>query len=395
MAGRTLLQQALPITFGLKAAGWLDSALDGARAARLGAARVQLGGAAGTLASLGSEGARVAGLAGRSGWSSTSRRCRGTPRGCGSPTWAPRWPWRPACWRRSRSTWCCCPRPRSGEVAEPSDGGRGGSSTLPHKRNPVGSVLAIACARRVRGAAGGAARGDAPGARARRRRLAVRVGSAERGAGADRRCGVRAARGARGPRGEARPDAREPRRDGRAADGGERWSTALAGQLGPATGAGAGRRRRRAGRSTAGGRCARSWSPTRGCERELSEEEIDRALDPRRLPRLGRCLHRPRPVTLSGGIVSVDVHHSLEGPDDAPAVVFSNSLGTDGRHVGRAGGGVLRALPCAALRHARPRRDPGAARAVHDGRARGRRARAARPARRWSAPPSAGSRSGA
>jgi 3-carboxy-cis,cis-muconate cycloisomerase len=40
-----------------------------------------------------------------------------------------------------------------GEVAESSAGGRGGSSTLPHKRNPVGSVLTIACARRVRGAA--------------------------------------------------------------------------------------------------------------------------------------------------------------------------------------------------------------------------------------------------
>jgi 3-carboxy-cis,cis-muconate cycloisomerase len=39
-------------------------------------------------------------------------------------------------------------------VAESSAGGRGGSSTLPHKRNPVGSVLTIACARRVRGAAG-------------------------------------------------------------------------------------------------------------------------------------------------------------------------------------------------------------------------------------------------
>jgi 3-carboxy-cis,cis-muconate cycloisomerase len=40
-----------------------------------------------------------------------------------------------------------------GEVAEASGGGRGGSSTLPHKRNPVASVLAIASARRVRGAA--------------------------------------------------------------------------------------------------------------------------------------------------------------------------------------------------------------------------------------------------
>jgi 3-carboxy-cis,cis-muconate cycloisomerase len=35
------------------------------------------------------------------------------------------------------------------EAAESSEGGRGGSSTLPHKRNPVGSVLAAACARRV------------------------------------------------------------------------------------------------------------------------------------------------------------------------------------------------------------------------------------------------------
>src|SRR5206468_954292 len=41
-----------------------------------------------------------------------------------------------------------------GEVAEASGAGRGGSSTLPQKRNPVGSVRAIACARRVRGDAG-------------------------------------------------------------------------------------------------------------------------------------------------------------------------------------------------------------------------------------------------
>jgi adenylosuccinate lyase len=37
------------------------------------------------------------------------------------------------------------------EVVEPAGDGRGSSSTLPHKRNPVGSVLAIASARRVRG----------------------------------------------------------------------------------------------------------------------------------------------------------------------------------------------------------------------------------------------------
>ncbi|MEL1737643.1 lyase family protein, partial [Acinetobacter baumannii] len=36
-----------------------------------------------------------------------------------------------------------------GEVAEPAGEGRGGSSTLPHKRNPILSVTAVANARRV------------------------------------------------------------------------------------------------------------------------------------------------------------------------------------------------------------------------------------------------------
>src|SRR5690349_15217762 len=63
MIGRTLLQQAVPVTFGLVAAGWLTS-LDEARAglAAVGSQRlaVQFGGAAGTLASLGDGGQRVA-----------------------------------------------------------------------------------------------------------------------------------------------------------------------------------------------------------------------------------------------------------------------------------------------------------------------------------------------
>src|SRR5215207_5295975 len=54
MAGRTLGQQALPTTFGLKAAAWLERV----RTERLAA---QLGGAAGTLASLGPDGTEVAG----------------------------------------------------------------------------------------------------------------------------------------------------------------------------------------------------------------------------------------------------------------------------------------------------------------------------------------------
>src|SRR6266487_2582127 len=67
MIGRTLLQQAVPVTFGLVAAGWLTS-LDEARAGldsvgpRL---AVQFGGAAGTLASLGESGQRVAAALGK------------------------------------------------------------------------------------------------------------------------------------------------------------------------------------------------------------------------------------------------------------------------------------------------------------------------------------------
>ena len=63
MAGRTLLQQAVPTTFGFKAAGWLVAVLDArARLIRLrdeGLA-AQLGGAVGTLAALGERGPEIA-----------------------------------------------------------------------------------------------------------------------------------------------------------------------------------------------------------------------------------------------------------------------------------------------------------------------------------------------
>ena len=62
MAGRTLMQQAVPITFGLKAARWLAMAVRQVYALREHRERslvVQLGGAAGTLASLGDKGRQV------------------------------------------------------------------------------------------------------------------------------------------------------------------------------------------------------------------------------------------------------------------------------------------------------------------------------------------------
>ena len=65
MIGRTLLQQAVPVTFGLVAAGWLsglDSAVEWLAFVRDTRLAVQFGGTAGTLASLGADGARVRAL---------------------------------------------------------------------------------------------------------------------------------------------------------------------------------------------------------------------------------------------------------------------------------------------------------------------------------------------
>jgi 3-carboxy-cis,cis-muconate cycloisomerase len=65
MPGRTLLQQAVPITFGLKAARWLgaiERQIAVLRALRRDALVLQFGGAAGTLAALGAQGTVVAKL---------------------------------------------------------------------------------------------------------------------------------------------------------------------------------------------------------------------------------------------------------------------------------------------------------------------------------------------
>jgi 3-carboxy-cis,cis-muconate cycloisomerase len=153
MAGRTLLQQAEPVTFGLKAAGWL-AGVAGARARlREITLPAQLGGAAGTLAALGDKGPAVAerfarelGLA------------------------APPLPWhgdrRPVAelgaalaiaagaLEKVALDIVLLAQTEVAEVAEASDGGRGGSSAMPHKRNPVGAIRARAAARSVRAAAG-------------------------------------------------------------------------------------------------------------------------------------------------------------------------------------------------------------------------------------------------
>ncbi|WP_019854251.1 3-carboxy-cis,cis-muconate cycloisomerase [Actinopolyspora mortivallis] len=150
MTGRTLLQQALPTTFGRKAAGWLTGVVESAEAlARVRRHRlaVQLGGPVGTLATLGNEGDRVvSALADRLGlaepvlpWHTDRTRvgelasALGTVAGTlgkiavdvelGAQT----------------------------ELGELAEGNPGGSSAMPHKRNPVRAVRVTAATRRVPG----------------------------------------------------------------------------------------------------------------------------------------------------------------------------------------------------------------------------------------------------
>ncbi|HSC90813.1 MAG TPA: lyase family protein [Gaiellaceae bacterium] len=151
VAGRTLLQQAVPTTFGLKAAVWLDGLLDGRRRLVAWRPTAQLGGAAGTLALFGDRGldvlrAYAAGLEldePAVPWHAT----RGPVRELVAALQAVA-----ASCGKSALDLVLLAQPEVGE-ALPSEGG--GSSTMPHKRNPVAAVLARACARRAHALAAG------------------------------------------------------------------------------------------------------------------------------------------------------------------------------------------------------------------------------------------------
>ena len=149
-AARTLLQQAVPTTFGLKAAGWLVGTVHARQ--RLAAARLpaELGGAGGTLASLGDRGIDV---------------LRAYSEQLNLPE--PVLPWHTR--RLPIAELGAALAVAAGfcgkialdlellaqtEVAEVREPGGGRSSTMPHKRNPVGSVLVRACAEHVHAAAG-------------------------------------------------------------------------------------------------------------------------------------------------------------------------------------------------------------------------------------------------
>jgi len=155
MAGRTHLQHALPVTFGFKCAVWMQPllrALDSVRALRRDGLALQFGGAVGTLASLEAQGGEViAALADELGLA------------------APLAPWHVD---RSRLAEIVCAlailcgglaklatdvillmQTEVAEVFEPHQAGRGGSSTMPQKRNPIACEYVLAAARGVHAAA--------------------------------------------------------------------------------------------------------------------------------------------------------------------------------------------------------------------------------------------------
>ncbi len=153
MLGRTLLQPAPPVTFGLKAAGWRASI--GRSWARLSSAfeegRVlQFGGASGTLAALGDRGIEVSealaiGLGLKcpeAPWHAHRDRVAALAAALGVYTGA---------LGKMALDICLLAQAEVAEVSEPGGAGRGGSSTMPHKRNPIASTLASAAARRAPG----------------------------------------------------------------------------------------------------------------------------------------------------------------------------------------------------------------------------------------------------
>ena len=156
MAGRTHLQQALPVTFGYKVAIWLSMFNRHAERLQQLRPRVLVGefaGAAGTLASLGDKGLEVQAMF-----------C--AELGLGVPA---------ATWHVARDGFAevvntlalitaslgkiaydimLLSSTEFGEVYEPFVPGRGASSTMPQKRNAISSELMLAAAKAVRQKAG-------------------------------------------------------------------------------------------------------------------------------------------------------------------------------------------------------------------------------------------------
>ncbi len=151
VAGRTWLQQGPPVTFGLKAAGWLaalERHRDRLEHARKQVLVLQFGGAVGTMAALGARGPEVAAALARElkletpelPWHSHRDRLAEVAASLGLLVGS---------LGKIARDLSLMSQTEIDEVVEPSAPGRGGSSTMPHKRNPVSSAVILAAALRL------------------------------------------------------------------------------------------------------------------------------------------------------------------------------------------------------------------------------------------------------
>ncbi len=152
MVARTLTQHAAPTTFGAKAAAWLNGIVDAFERVAALTTPIQIGGAAGTLAATTELATLLTGTADPAGVSLQLVHSTATTLGLHDrPAWhSARAPITAAAdafvgctdsWGRIASDVVTLVRPEIAELGEPAPAGRGGSSSMPHKRNPVLSIL--------------------------------------------------------------------------------------------------------------------------------------------------------------------------------------------------------------------------------------------------------------
>ncbi len=151
MIGRTLLQQARPITFGYKVATWLDAVNRSTQRIRqmlMENLTLQFGGAVGTLATLGSNALQIKALIAKElelndnhiTWHGQRDRFAEIVTTLGILN---------GILGKIGKDTTLLMQTEIGEVFEGAAEGKGGSSAMPHKRNPVSSVFMVAIATRT------------------------------------------------------------------------------------------------------------------------------------------------------------------------------------------------------------------------------------------------------
>ena len=152
MVARTLTQHAAPTTFGVKAADWLNAIVDAFERVAALTIPIQIGGAAGTLAATTELVTLLTGTTDATGVALRLVQSAATTLGLHDrPAWhTARAPVTAAAdafvgctdaWGRIASDIVTLARPEIAELDEPATSDRGGSSSMPHKRNPVLSIL--------------------------------------------------------------------------------------------------------------------------------------------------------------------------------------------------------------------------------------------------------------